>query len=217
MRNLLNNETVMLENSADFRNTFARISVLNEQINNAQVSKLESKIEQGKLATECKKWLKKPQTVELFEENDLSIWSIEEMAVKFFNVGQSQMNRMIKAHKNAEANENSVSNFLVECYREEESGKAVVRSIDNFNKYIKNLSVEGAENVSATVPTVFTLAFKIKEIDQNAERNIAVRIDENLQLTSKNEQDEIVKAMQFLASQLSGVTVLTGIDTENNN
>lgn len=215
MRNLLEMEREMLENSRTFQNTYAQISVLDEQINTSTATKLNAKIQQGKLALECKKWLKKPATQRLFEQNDLQIWSIDEMAMKFFNVKQSQMNRMCKAYKSTTVNPNYVADFLTKCNEEEESGKNVVRSIDNFNKYVKNLVTNEEESVSATVPTIFTLAFKVKEVDQNAERNIAVRINENMELTSKNEQDEIVKAMQFLASKLAGVSVLTGIDTGN--
>jgi hypothetical protein len=215
MRNLLEMERNMLEMSETFRSTFAEISVLDDQISTGTAMKLNAKIKQGNLAIDCKKWLKKPATKRMFEENDLLIWSIDEMAMKFFNVKQSQMNRMCKAYKNTTINPDYVGQFLAKCNEEEETGKNVVRSIDNFNKFVKGLVTNEEESVSASVPTIFTLSFKVKEIDQNAERNIAVRIDENMELTSKNEQDEIVKAMKFLASKLEGVSVLTGVDTGN--
>jgi len=216
MRNLLEMEREML-NDSNFSNTLTEISALVDTVETAQSSKLIAKIQMGKLATECKKWLKKPATKIMFESNDLALWSIEDMSMKFFNVKQSQMNRMAKAYKSTTQNADYVNQFLTKCTEEEESGKNVVRSIDNFNKFVKGLEVNAEESVSATIPTIFTLAFKIKELEQDAERNIAVRIDENMELSSKNEQDEIVKAMQFLASKLAGVSVLTGVDTGNDN
>jgi len=216
MRNLLNIERQMLDSARGF-NLLGELTDLAQMVNTAQSEKLLGKIQQGKLAIECKKWLKKPQTTRIFEEFDLEKWSIEEMSLKFFSVRQSQMNRMIKAYKHTQEDVEVLTAFMNKCTEEEESGKKVSRSIDNFNKYVKGLNTDSTEEVSATIPTIFTLAFKIKEVEQNAERNIAVRIDENLTLTSKNEQDEIVKAMQFLASKLAGVSVLTGVDTDNFN
>ena len=220
MRNLLNIERQMLDSDSTFNDVFTELNIASTASNAYNVDKLNNKIKQGKLAIVCKKWLKKTATTRLFMENDLEKWSIEEMSLKFFSVRQSQMNRMIKAYKHTEQqanidDTNLVTNFLNKCTEEEESGKNVSRSIDNFNKYVKALNTDETEEVSATIPTIFTLAFKVKEIDQNAERNIAVRIDENMIFHTKNEQDEVVKAMQFLASQLEGVSVLTGVDTGN--
>ena len=214
MRNLLNIERQMLDSARGF-NLLGELTDLAQMLNTAQGDKLLARIQQGKLAIECKKWLKKPQTTRIFEEFDLEKWSIEEMSLKFFSVRQSQMNRMIKAHKHTQENSEALTAFLNKCTEEEESRKKVSRSIDNFNKYVKGLNTDSTEEVSATIPTIFTLAFKVKEIDQNAERNIAVRVDENMVFHTKNEQDEVVKAMQFLASQLEGVSVLTGVDTGN--
>ena len=36
-----------------------------------------------------------------------------------------------------------------------------------------------------TIPTIFTLAFKITELDQRAQRNIAVRVNESLEVITK--------------------------------
>jgi hypothetical protein len=52
MRNLLEMERQMLENSRTFQNTYAQISVLDEQINTSTATKLNAKIQQGKLALE---------------------------------------------------------------------------------------------------------------------------------------------------------------------
>ena len=210
----------MLESDSGFLSVFTELNTASNASTAYNVDKLNNKIKQGKLAIVCKKWLKKTATTRLFMDNDLEKWSLEEMSLKFFSVRQSQMNRMIKAFKHTEQQSNIddtnlVTNFLNKCTEEEESGKQVSRSIDNFNKYVKGLNANETEEVNATIPTIFTMSFKIQEVDQNATRNIAVRVNDNLEVITKNEQDEIVKAIQFLASKLERVSVLTGIHTGN--
>ena len=213
MRNLLEMERSMLENCSTFQSTFNELDLLNEQINTSYETKLKAKIKQGKLAIECKKWLKKPTTKRMFESNDLLIWSIDEMAMKFFNVKQSQMNRMAKAYKSTQANSEHFQNFLDKCNEEEENGKNVVRSIDISNKYVKGLVTDNQENVSATIPTIFTMAFKITEVEQNAQRNIAIRINENREITTQNSVEEIQQAIDFLSAAI--VNNHEDIDNEN--
>ena len=132
------------------------------------------------------------------------------MSLKFFSVRQSQMNRMIKAFKHTEQqanidDANLVTNFLNKCTEEEESGKNVSRSVDNFNKYVKGLNTDETEEVSATIPTIFTMAFKIKEVDQNATRNIAFRVNEQNEVFTKNSREEVVKCLQFIRSHIEQV------------
>lgn len=204
MRNLLNIERQMLDSARGF-NLLGELTDLAQMLNTAQSEKLTAKIQQGKLAIECKKWLKKPQTTRIFEEFDLEKWSIEEMSLKFFSVRQSQMNRMIKAFKHTQENDEALTNFMNKCTEEEENGKKVSRSIDNFNKYVKGLNTDSTEEVSATIPTIFTMAFKIKEVEQNAERNIAFRINEQNEVFTKNSREEIVKCIQFIRSHIEQV------------
>lgn len=212
MRNLLNIERQMLESDSNFTDVFQVLGQLSETINNAQQQKLNHKIMQGKLAIECKKWLKKTATTRLFMENDLEKWSIEEMSLKFFSVRQSQMNRMVKAYKHTQeairqgnSGTDLVNNFLNKCAEEEESGKNVSRSVDNFNKYVKGLNTDETEEVSATIPTIFTMSFKIQEVDQNATRNIAFRVDEQNEVFTKNSREEVVKCLQFIRSHIEQV------------
>ena len=193
----------MLDSARGF-NLLGELTDLAQMLSTAQGDKLLARIQQGKLAIECKKWLKKPQTARIFEEFDLEKWSIEEMSLKFFSVRQSQMNRMIKAFKHTQENSEALTNFLNKCTEEEESGKKVSRSIDNFNKYVKGLTND-TEEVSATIPTIFTMAFKIKEVEQNAERNIAFRINEQNEVFTKNSREEIVKCIQFIRSHIEQV------------
>ena len=216
MRNLLNIERQMLESDSGFLSVFTALNTASNASNAYNVDKLVNKIKQGKLAIKCKKWLKKTATTRLFMENDLEKWSLEEMSLKFFSVRQSQMNRMIKAYnhttwaeENAETGvsggTNLVNNFLNKCTEEEESGKQVSRSIDNFNKYVKGLNTDATEEVSATIPTIFTMSFKIQEVEQNATRNIAFRVNEQHEVFTKNSREEIVKCLQFIRSHIEQV------------
>ena len=91
-------------------------------------------------------------------------------------------------------------------------------SIDNFNKFVKSLEVSEEAEVEATIPTIFTLAFKIKEIEQNAERNISVRINENMELITKNSVEEIQQAIDFLSAKLENPIAsetFTSLDIES--
>ena len=58
------------------------------------------------------------------------------------------------------------------------------------------------EEVNATIPTIFTLSFKRKSLDENAERNIALRINESLEVITKNDSEEIRLAIAFLNQRL---------------
>lgn len=199
MRNLLNNESEMLQNSS-ISALFSEVQNITNLLDNAYKSKLTTKIALGKKAILFKKWLKSDEATNLFEDNMLEKWSIDEMSLKVFSVKQSQLNRMIKASKS----ESKLDLYLTSCEESEANGKNVIRSIDNFNKFVKSLEVSEEAEAEATIPTIFTLAFKIKEFDfgANAERNISVRINENMELITKNSVEEIKKAIDFLSAQL---------------
>lgn len=197
MRNLLSNENEMLQNSS-ISGLFLEVQNITNMLDNAYKSKLTTKIELGKKAILFKKWLKSNEATNLFEDNMLEKWSIDEMSLKVFSVKQSQLNRMIKASKS----ESKLDEYLTSCEEAEANGKNVVRSIDNFNKFVKSLEVNEEAEAEATIPTIFTLAFKIKEIEQNAERNISLRINENMELITKNSVEEIQKAIEFLNAKL---------------
>ena len=197
MRNLLNNESEMLENSS-VSTLFSEVKLLTSVLDDAYKTKLTNKIELGKKAILFKKWLKSEEATNLFEDNMLEKWSIDEMSLKIFSVKQSQLNRMVKASKS----ESKLDLYLTSCEESEANGKNVIRSIDNFNKFVKSLEVSEEAEAEATIPTIFTLAFKIKEIEQNAERNISVRINENMELITKNSVEEIQKAIDFLSAKL---------------
>lgn len=197
MRNLLSNENEMLQSSS-ISTLFLEVQNITNLLDSAYKSKLTTKIELGKKAILFKKWLKSDEATNLFEDNMLEKWSIDEMSLKVFSVKQSQLNRMIKASKS----ESKLDEYLTSCEESEANGKNVIRSIDNFNKFVKSLEVNEEAEAEATIPTIFTLAFKIKEIEQNAERNISVRINENMELITKNSVEEIQKAIEFLSAKL---------------
>lgn len=213
MRNLLNNENEMLQNSS-ISALFSEVQNITNLLDNAYKSKLTTKIELGKKAILFKKWLKSDEATNLFEDNMLEKWSIDEMSLKVFSVKQSQLNRMIKASKS----ESKLDLYLTSCEESEANGKNVIRSIDNFNKFVKSLEVSEEAEAEATIPTIFTLAFKIKEIEQNAERNISVRINENMELITKNSVEEIQKAIDFLSAKLENPIAsetFTALDIES--
>ena len=213
MRNLLNNESEMLQNSS-ISALFSEVQNITNLLDNAYKSKLTTKIALGKKAILFKKWLKSDEATNLFEDNMLEKWSIDEMSLKVFSVKQSQLNRMIKASKS----ESKLDLYLTSCEESEANGKNVIRSVDNFNKFVKSLEVSEEAEAEATIPTIFTLAFKIKEIDQNSERNISVRINENMELITKNSVEEIQKAIDFLSAKLENPIAsetFTALDIES--
>ena len=201
MRNLLSNENEMLQTSS-ISTLFTEVQNITNLLDNAYKSKLTTKIELGKKAILFKTWLKSEEATNLFEANMLEKWSIDEMSLKIFSVKQSQLNRMIKASKSEE----KLDLYLNSCILSEADGKNVIRSVDNFNKFVKSLEVTDEAEAEATIPTIFTLAFKITELDQNAERNIAVRVNESLEVTTKNSVEEIKNAISFLNAQLGLIT-----------
>ena len=213
MRNLLNNENEMLQNSS-ISTLFSEVQNITNLLDNAYKSKLTTKIALGKKAILFKKWLKSEEATNLFEDNMLEKWSIDEMSIKIFSVKQSQLNRMVKASKS----ESKLDLYLTSCEESESNGKNVIRSIDNFNKFVKSLEVSEEAEVEATIPTIFTLAFKIKEVEQNAERNISVRINENMELITKNSVEEIQQAIDFLSAKLENPIAsetFTSLDIES--
>ena len=197
MINLMTNEREMLQSSS-ISNLFGTISTITNDLNIANRSKLQNKILLGKKAIEFKAWLKSAEANQVFENADLCKWSLEEMSLKVFSVKQSQLNRMIKASKN----QDKLDQFLTKCNQEEAEGNKVIRSVDNFNKFCKGLLETNEEEVNATIPTIFTLSFKRKSLDENAERNIALRINESLEVITKNDSEEIKLAIAFLNQRL---------------
>ena len=206
------NEEEMLQNCS-VSNLFGSITTLTNDLNNANHSKLTNKMLLGKKAIEFKIWLKSEEANTVFENADLCKWSLEEMSLKVFSVKQSQLNRMIKASKN----EDKLGQFLTVCNEEEAEGKNVGRSIDNFNKFCKGLLETNEEEVNATIPTILTLSFKRKTLDENAERNISLRIDESLEVITKNDIEEIKLALAFLNQRLEQYNPFVEFNTSDEN
>ena len=212
MSNLLSIETAFLSQS-EIKNALNLndIKRIQKQITNAHKSKFGHTLTMAKLVVKAEEWLNSEDGKFKMQDAGLS-WSKEEFGQKVFGWQKSFFYKVLKAGK---LSEQIVDAFNTKCDEADAQGKDVDRSLAGLLKFAQDFSdvetiineetgeeeiseeaIESAE-VQERVETIFTMSMKNPE-----GRNIAVRINANGELITRNDASEIAQAIAFLQSAM---------------
>ena len=212
MSNLLSIETAFLSQSeiksALNLNDIKRIQ---RQITNAHKSKFGHTLTMAKLVVKAEEWFTSEDGKFKMQDAGLS-WSKEEFGQKVFGWQKSFFYKVLKAGK---LSEQIVDAFNTKCDEADAQGKDVDRSLAGLLKFAQDFNdvetiineetgeeeiseeaIESAE-VQERIETIFTMSMKNPE-----GRNIAVRINANGELITRNDASEIAQAIAFLQSTM---------------
>jgi hypothetical protein len=212
MSNLLSIETAFLSQS-EIKNALNLndIKRIQRQITNAHKSKFSHTLTMAKLVVKAEEWFNSEDGKFKMQDAGLS-WSKEEFGQKVFGWQKSFFYKVLKAGK---LSEQIVDAFNTKCDEADAQGKDVDRSLAGLLKFAQDFSdvetiineetgeeeiseeaIENAE-VQERVETIFTMSMKNPE-----GRNVAVRINANGELITRNDASEIAQAIAFLQSAM---------------
>lgn len=212
MSNLLTIETAFL-NQSEIKSALNLndIKRIQKQITNAHKSKFGHTLTMAKLVVKAEEWFNSEDGKFKMQDAGLS-WSKEEFGQKVFGWQKSFFYKVLKAGK---LSEQIVDAFNTKCDEADAQGKDVDRSLAGLLKFAQDFSdvetiineetgeeeiseeaIESAE-VQERVETIFTMSMKNPE-----GRNIAVRINANGELITRNDASEIAQAIAFLQSAM---------------
>lgn len=215
MSNLLQIETRLLSNpqvKAGLR--LAEIKTIARAESNAQKRKFAQTMKLAVEVAAAFEWFKSDEGKAIFAEEGVS-WNTEEFAEKAYGYKKSYFYKLTRAAAGIDL----LETFEQKCAEAESEGLKPKRTLEGFLSFIKasNEANEGGEgeggeggegegeatepSVETTAPTILTFSFKAKEI--GGERNVAVRIDANGQVTTSNTPEEVANAIAFLTQCLT--------------
>ena len=212
MSNLLSIETAFLSQS-EIKNALNLndIKRIQKQITNAHKSKFGHTLSMAKLVVKAEEWFNSEDGKFKMQDAGLS-WSKEEFGQKVFGWQKSFFYKVLKAGK---LSDQIVDAFTTKCDEADAQGKDVDRSLAGLLKFAQDFSdvetiineetgeeeisdeaIESAE-VQERIETIFTMSMKNPE-----GRNVAVRINANGELITRNDASEIAQAIAFLQSAM---------------
>ena len=177
-------------------------------ISNAQKSKFKHTMHLAKCVKTAVDYFDSPMAVVIMQSEGIS-WNKEDFGKKVFGFQKSYFYKLIKA---SNLDERIVTAYNTKC---DEIGTDSDRSLAGLLEFSRGINVEVSEGateeeiaeateeaiadaeVSERVPTILTLSFK----NPNG-ANVAVRIDANGLLTTRNDKQDIANAIAFLQYQL---------------
>ena len=187
------------------------IKRIQKQITNAHKSKFGHTLTMAKLVVGAESWFTSEQGQTRMAEEGLS-WTKEEFGQRVFGWQRSFFYKVLKAGK---LSDQIINAFTTKCDEADAQGKDVDRSLAGLLKFAQDFSevetiineetgeeeeIEGLEEaqVEERVETIFTMSMK------NATgRNVAVRVDANGAVITRNDASEIAQAIAFLQSAMS--------------
>jgi hypothetical protein len=181
-------------------------------VENAQKRKFDHTITMASLVKKAVEWFDSEEGKTILADEGIE-WNKADFGLKVFGWQKSYFYKVVKV---GNLDRRIVDAFVQKCDAEGDQSKRSLAGLLEFSRNVdlENLEVsedateeeiaeaeeqaiqEAVENTEARVETVFTLAFKTPQ------RNVAVRVDENLNLTTRNTTEEIREAVAFLLAQI---------------
>ena len=186
------------------------IKRIQKQITNAHKSKFSHTLTMAKLVVGAESWFTSEEGQMRMANEGLS-WTKEEFGQRVFGWQRSFFYKVLKAGK---LSDQIINAFTTKCDEADAQGKDVDRSLAGLLKFAQDFSevetiineetgeeeeIEGLEEaeVEERVETIFTMSMK------NATgRNVAVRVDANGAVITRNDASEIAQAIAFLQSAM---------------
>ena len=187
------------------------IKRIQKQITNAHKSKFSHTLTMAKLVVGAESWFTSEEGQTRMANEGLS-WTKEEFGQRVFGWQRSFFYKVLKAGK---LSDQIINAFTTKCDEADAQGKDVDRSLAGLLKFAQDFSevetiineetgeeeeIEGLEEaeVEERVETIFTMSMK------NATgRNVAVRVDANGAVITRNDASEIAQAIAFLQAAMS--------------
>ena len=184
---------------------------IQKQITNAHKSKFSHTLTMAKLVVGAESWFTSEEGQMRMANEGLS-WTKEEFGQRVFGWQRSFFYKVLKAGK---LSDQIINAFTTKCDEADAQGKDVDRSLAGLLKFAQDFSevetiineetgeeeeIEGLEEaeVEERVETIFTMSMK------NATgRNVAVRVDANGAVITRNDAVEIAQAIAFLQAAMS--------------
>jgi hypothetical protein len=211
---MMNNELLSIESA--FLNlpavktalNLADIKRANRDITNAQKKKFDHTIKMAKLVTTAVDFYESEEGKELFAEEGIE-WSKADLGLKVFGWQKSFFYKVVKAGL---LDERIVESYRVKTDANTDASRSLAglltfastidlstieHDIDATEQEIELAEIEAIEEAELeteqeAIATIFTMSYK------SANGNVAVRIDENNEVTTRNDRQEIQSAIEFL-------------------
>lgn len=182
-------------------------------VDNAQKRKFDYTISMAVLVKKAVEWFDSEEGKTILADEGIE-WTKADFGLKVFGWQKSYFYKVVKV---GNLDTRIVDAFVRKCDADGDQSQRSLAGLLEFSRNIDldNLEIsedateeeiaeaeeraiaEAVESTEARIETIFTLAFK------NPEGNVAVRIDENLNVTTRNSNEEIRMAIAFLMSQIN--------------
>ena len=213
---MMNNELLSIESA--FLNlpavktalNLADIKRANRDITNAQKKKFDHTIKMAKLVTTAVDFYESEEGKELFAEEGIE-WSKADLGLKVFGWQKSFFYKVVKAGL---LDERIIESYRVKTDANNDASRSLAglltfastidlstieHDIDATEQEIELAEIEAIEEAELeteqeAIATIFTMSYK------SANGNVAVRIDENNDVTTRNDRQTIMSAIEFLTN-----------------
>jgi len=198
MRNLLSIESALFNEvsvASAMGGSLREIESLISGVADAKKVKFEKSLQLSEIVVKSWKWFNSAQGKAQMDDYGVT-WTKEDFYTKLYGWKKSFFYKMLKVGKLKTDSPQTVEEFKSAVAEADANGESASMSVASLLKFASNGGETTETASSERASTVFTMTFK-------GETNVSVRIDDQNKVISTNSRDEIIKAIEFLASKIS--------------
>ena len=198
MRNLLSIESALFNEvsvASAMGGSLREIESLISGVADAKKVKFDKSLQLSEIVVKSWKWFNSAQGKTQMDDYGVT-WTKEDFYTKLYGWKKSFFYKMLKVGKLQNEQPETVVQFKNAVAEADANGDSASMSVASLLKFASNGGETTETASSERTATVFTMTFK-------GETNVSVRIDDQNKVTSTNSREEIIKAIEFLASKIS--------------
>lgn len=198
MRNLLSIESALFNEvsvASAMGGSLREIESLISGVADAKKVKFEKSLQLSEIVVKSWKWFNSAQGKAQMDDYGVT-WTKEDFYTKLYGWKKSFFYKMLKVGKLKTDSPQTVEEFKNAVAEADANGESASMSVASLLKFASNGGETTETASSERASTVFTMTFK-------GETNVSVRIDDQNKVISTNSREEIIKAIEFLASKIS--------------
>lgn len=198
MRNLLSIESALFNEvsvASAMGGSLREIESLISGVADAKKVKFEKSLQLSEIVVKSWKWFNSAQGKAQMDDYGVT-WTKEDFYTKLYGWKKSFFYKMLKVGKLKTDSPQTVEEFKSAVAEADANGESASMSVASLLKFASNGGETTETASSERASTVFTMTFK-------GETNVSVRIDDQNKVISTNSREEIIKAIEFLASKIS--------------
>lgn len=198
MRNLLSIESALFNEvsvASAMGGSLREIESLISGVADAKKVKFEKSLQLSEIVVKSWKWFNSAQGKAQMDDYGVT-WTKEDFYTKLYGWKKSFFYKMLKVGKLKTNSPQTVEEFKSAVAEADANGESASMSVASLLKFASNGGETTETASSERASTVFTMTFK-------GETNVSVRIDDQNKVISTNSREEIIKAIEFLASKIS--------------